>query len=507
MYDWNTRPRHGWTYTGGDDLSIARKFAGDVGVRLGFQILNVLKGLVFLPLIARLFGATGYSIWAQIFLTITLLSPLITLRLNAGLVRYFGGLQTRTERSKMFFEASGVVWGLSLAVLAFGLLARNSVSFLLFADSDLMEFSLVFTFLLVARVNFAFVSSYYRAISAIRTYTVIQTLQILLEIVALYGISLLGSGKLEDALLAFVFIDLSLVVVILADIVRREGLPKRLDRAFLGRLLRFSLPLIPAAAMYWIVNSSDRYVIIHLVGLDQAGVYSAAYRVAQILKLMLQPISFVLLPLVSTMWENKRVEQTRLYLSRSLFWFLLLAIPGTAGLISIGPALLITLGTADFAVGRGLIALLAIGELCVGIYQIYVYVIYLFERTWIQPLLFGVLACLNLGLNLVLVPRIGMLGAAATTCGAYLMQAVFVVIYTQHLLRIDVDWKALLKITLGGVAVLVTTWFVSGSGIARILLSIAVGMAAYAIVLVMTRAVHVSDLRQILGAAGGRRQS
>jgi O-antigen/teichoic acid export membrane protein len=148
-----------------------------------------------------------------------------------------------------------------------------------------------------------------------------------------------------------------------------------------------------------------------------------------------------------------------------------------------------------------LIALLVIGELCVGIYQIYVYVIYLFERTWIQPLLFGVLACLNLGLNLLLVPRIGILGAAATTCGAYLLQAAFIVLYTRRLLRIDIDWEALLKIIAGGVAVFVATWFAPGKGIAYILLSMAIGIMIYIAVLGLTRAVRIGDLKRILGLA------
>ena len=476
-------------------MSTGRKFVSDVFVRMAFQVLNALKGLIYLPLIARLFGTTGYSIWSQIFLTVTLLAPLMTLRLNAALARYMGGLDRGAERSRTFFSAIVPLWIVSAVVLTTGLAAQNGLAFLLFADSTQTGFALVFSFLLVVRVNFSFVSSYYRSISKIRLYTTIQTLQIVLEIAALYSISLRFGQGLQEVLWGFLAIELALTVGMLIDIVRRDGLPRRLSRETLRRLLRFSLPLVPAAAMYWVVNSSDRYVIVHLVGLDEAGVYSAAYRVAQILKLMLQPISFVLLPLVAGFWERGKQEQARLYLSRSTFWFLILAIPATAGLVSLGPEILTTLGTADFLVSRGLIALLAVGELCVGVYQIYVYIIYLFEKTWIQPVLFSVLALLNLGLNLVLVPRMGILGAATTTLGAYFLQAAFVVIYTDRLFHLPVDRKKLCKAVLGGASVYLATRYVPGSGPVHLVVAILVGIAVYVTLMLITRAVSLSELR------------
>jgi len=491
-----------WDPMGGRRLSTGRKFVSDVFVRTVFQVFNALRGLVFLPLIVRLYGTEGYSIWSQVILTIALLSPLMTLRLGAGLVRYMGRLETRQERADTFFTTAALVWVLSVAVLATTVLAKESLAFVMFDDRQLTSFAALFGLLLIMKSNFAFASSYYRAISALKTQTAILASEIVLEIATIYGLSLLRSSRLEEVLLAVAIIDALMIGGILVDIVRRDGLPRKLQGKNLSRLLRFSLPLIPAGIMYWVVNSSDRYVIVHLVGLNDAGIYSAAYRLAQILKLVLQPIAFVLLPVVTLLWEQGKHAQVRSYFARSVKWFLILGIPAAAGLVSLGPEILAILGTSEFVVSRGLVALLVVGELFVGLYQIYVYVIYLFEKTWIQPVLFSVLALLNLGLNLLLVPHIGILGAAITTFGAYLLQGLFVIAYTSRLLPFDIDWKTVGKAVLGGICVFFGTRYLPGRGIGHLVIAIAVGVAIYAAVIVGSRAASVRDIRELLKTDG-----
>jgi len=494
-----------------DDVGVARKeaglgvrkFASDVAVRGLFQMLNALKGLLLLPLIAKLFGATGYGIWSQVTLTITLLAPLLTLRLDSALVRYLGGFADRRERASAFFGSAAVVWMMSLGIFALGLVAKDSIAQIMFADPGLSAFSVLFVLFLVARGNLTFVLSYYRAKSAIRLYTVLQTVQIVGEVAILYGLSLLCSSDLADALLALIFVDGVLLIGMLGDIIRRDGFALRIPWPAFKRLFRYSLPLIPAGAMYWVVNSSDRYVIVHFLGLDQAGVYSAAYRLAQILNLMLQPISFVLLPLVSTLWERGETERAHFYLSHSLFWFFVFAMPAAVGLIAIGPTLLKLLGTEEFVVGSSLVALLVSGELCVAIYQIYVYIIYLHEKTWIQPILFAVLGVFNLGFNLLLVPLWGLMGAAATTFVSYAGQLGFVYLYSRRLMVLSLPLYAMVKVTLGSGMAFATTVLVPQHGVGGVVSKILVGAVVYAVFIWLTRAAPVGRLWQLV--QGGKK--
>jgi len=474
------------------------KFVRDVGVRTLFQSVNALKGLLLLPLIAKLFGPTGYGIWAQVMLTIPLLAPLLMLRLDSGLVRYLGGMSDREQRMQTFFGSAVLVWTISFIVVVLVLTARRAIAQIMFADPGLSSFSVLFALLLAARVNLTFVLCYYRAMSAIWLYTILQTVQVIGEVGVIYGLSLLGSGRLGDALVALVVVDSVLLIGMLGDIIRRDGFSVEIPWHTLGRILRYSAPLIAAGAMYWVVDSSDRYVIVHFLGLDQAGVYSVACRLAQVLKLMLQPISFVLLPLVSTLWEQGKTEQACSYLSHSLFWFLVFALPMAAGLVAIGPELLGLLGTEEFTVSRVLVALLVGGGLCLGIYQVYVYIIYLYEQTWIQLLASTGLALFNLGFNLLLVPRIGLLGAALTTFISYAGQMLFVILYSRSLMRLTGFVSPVMKAAFGSGCVLVVATLAPWRGAFGVISKTLLGVLVYSGILWLTRAVQIKDIRRIL---------
>jgi len=489
--------------TVGSERQTSRKFVRDVAVRLAFQVLNALKGLLYLPLISKQFGAHGYGIWSQIIISIALFSPALTLRLDGALARYLGGTSSSEERRRAFFGSLAVVWSLSLAVVVVGVLAMRPLALLMFGDRSLHLYVALFLFLLATRVNLKFILAFYRAIGAIKLYSALQTVQLASGLLALAILTTTGQHGLIESLLAFIAIDVALATGVLIDIARRVGFSLRPDLAVLKKYLGYSLPLVPAVALYWVVNSSDRYVIVHFLGLSEAGVYSAAYRLAQVMKLMIQPISFVLLPLVARMWEKGQEQRVRTYMAKSLEYFVLIALPMATGLIAVGPMALRLLGTREFTVNTGLISLLVLGQLFVGLYQIYVYVIYLKEKTWVQPVLFLGLAAFNLGLNVWLVPSIGMLGAAVTTFGAYFLQLLATLSYANRLFKVPFLVIPALKAALSSGIMYVVVQAVPHRGTVGLAVQVAVGIVVYFAVILAVKGIDLQEVKRTL--RGGKR--
>ena len=479
-------------------VGTARKFTTDVVVRALFQVLNAFKGLLYLPLISKQFGAEGYGIWSQIIITVTLFSPVLTLRLGDAIVRYFGSVKDLGERGRSFFSAAVVVWLISAAVSFGGLLASRPIALIMFGDSSLHPYVILFLGLLVVRVNLGFTLSYYRSMSAIRLYSAFQAIEILANLTALALLTLFFHKGLVEVLGAFIAIDFSLILGLLGNITRREGISLSPDYTVLKKYLRYSLPLVPTVALYWIINSGDRYVIVHYLGLEQVGIYSAAYRLGQVLKLLVQPISFVLLPLVSRMWEAGQRDQVRRYMAQSLKYYVLLAAPASAGLIILGPSLLRFLGTGAFFVSQGLIAALVVGIFFVGLYQIYVYILYLQEKTKLLPLIFLLVATLNLGLNILLVPVIGILGAAFTTCLSYFVQFAVVYCYTRRFFKVPFQISFVLKAMASSAAMYgLLTLLPNGMWIEWGII-VAVGIVVYFTMMTLLKGIRREDLHRVL---------
>ena len=149
---------------------------------------------------------------------------------------------------------------------------------------------------------------------------------------------------------------------------------------------------------------------------------------------------------MASLWQESREPEALGYLSKSVDLYLLVGLPSVAGLSAVGASLLRLLGGGvEFEVTPSLVALLAAGELFVGIYQLWVYVLYMREKNHVLMLFFAVAAATNLGGSLVLVPRIGILGAAWTTLAAYALQASLVILYAQRFAHVTVSWTRILR--------------------------------------------------------------
>lgn len=56
-----------------------------------------------------------------------------------------------------------------------------------------------------------------------------------------------------------------------------------IKKDFLHEAIRFCLPLMPSASMWWIMNASDRYIISFYLGVSMTGIYAAANKLPVIL--------------------------------------------------------------------------------------------------------------------------------------------------------------------------------------------------------------------------------
>src|SRR5262249_6984573 len=64
---------------------------------------------------------------------------------------------------------------------------------------------------------------------------------------------------------------------------RTEQLGLEFDMPLFRKMQHFGLPLVPAALALWVINFIDRQFVVWYHGLDEAGVYSAAVKIASVI--------------------------------------------------------------------------------------------------------------------------------------------------------------------------------------------------------------------------------
>jgi hypothetical protein len=74
--------------------------------------------------------------------------------------------------------------------------------------------------------------------------------------------------------------------IIVAGKLYKDIHPAAVDLKVIKKLLRYSIPMIPATIFWWITSVSDRYMVTYFAGEAENGLYSAAYKIPTILTLV-----------------------------------------------------------------------------------------------------------------------------------------------------------------------------------------------------------------------------
>ena len=201
-----------------------------------------------------------------------------------------------------------------------------------------------------------------------------------------------------------------------------RGARPNADPALLRRLLRYGLPLTATFALSFVVNSSDRLLLGLLVSAEAAGLYAVGYDLAQgSLTVLMMTVTLAAYPLVVKALEGGGVEAARERLEEHAVALFALALPAASGLSLLAPNVVhVVLGSAFEDAAARLIPLIVVGALLAGVRAYYLDLSFqLQENTRALLLVTAAAAFVNLGLNLLWIPRFGPLGAAYATVAAY----------------------------------------------------------------------------------------
>ncbi|WP_292380518.1 flippase [Methanosarcina sp. UBA289] len=440
------------------------KFAKDVGFIGIVQVLTSLGTFFLLPIITKTLGTYDYGLWAQINTTVSLISPLALMGLSMGFVRF---LSSETE-TKIIREA---VYSILFFVTVSGLLA----SFLLYAfaeplatfgfkDPHATYFIQAGSLLILLSVIESVSLFYFRVFRQIQTYSYLTLFETFGKLLFILFLLKMGYGLL-GVIAATLLVQGSIFLISLVMIISQIGfiIPRF---TYIKEYLQFSLPLTPNSLIRWITESSDRYMVTYFLGLRSVGVYSAACSIGSLIQLFVSSLQIILLPELSKLFDENKMDEVRIYMSHSLRYFLLISIPAVFGLSALAKPLLGILTTEDFLSGWFVIPVIAFSGLLAGIFQIFVNTMLLIKQTKTTTYINIIAAVSNVLINLLLIPSIGIVGASLSTLFSYFLMAVLCMHISLKHFKLDFYLYDIAKSILSSIAMY---FFVSYFAISSIL--------------------------------------
>lgn len=455
------------------------------------RALVSLTSLVILPALTKSYGLELYGVWMQVFVTVGLLHPVLTLHLGTAMVRF---LAAQTDREKRRQSVGAMLYPTlllcCLSVFA-SFLLREHLSTLMFADTRYASFVPLAFLWASAEALLLFLLSYLRATGRIKRLSFVQIAVAVTKMALIMAIA--GSGhSLGWVVACLVAAEVLFVATLFLMVVAEIGFP-RPNFSRLTAYLTFSIPLLPSGLLIWVISYSDRYFITHLLEISQTGIYSASYTLGGLISLFYVPLAFVLFPTLSKLWEHKELAKLRNYLEYSTKLFLTLGIPAAAGLCMISQPLLWTVTTPEFATSGTLVLLIAVGTILFGVYQMNVYVLLLVRQTRWLPVMTVIAAATNASMNMVLIPELGIMGAAVSTIVSYFLLATIVTVWARRAISYRMDFKFLSKVVAATLVMAFCLWFIRIDGAVGILLAVIIGVTIFTLGFLLLRPFSKQD--------------
>jgi O-antigen/teichoic acid export membrane protein len=425
-----------------------KQLSGHVLVYGFGNVGNRVVGFLLIPVYSRYLAPEDYGVLALVAMLGQILYTLMNMGQSSALFRTYFRHDDPKDRETVVATSLWLILGLSCPIGLLALVLSKPLSSLL-TGSPVYT---VWVVLAIAGVTFKVLlrlpMAVLRAREQSRRYAGISVAQtvvgLVLAIVFVVGLHLGGRGVLLSQLVA----ELAVCAYVLPATLR--GVSFRFSRRDAHDLLTYGLALVPAALLSFLIHLSDRYFLKYYVSVSAVGIYALGYRFGEILYFVILAFELAYPPFLFGHLKN---PEARPLFARVCTYYLALM-----GLIWLCVSLLaeeiVTIMAAPaYHEAYRVIPWIAGAFLFQGIGAVWNVGMQVNRVVKYRLLMSASTAILCLSVNFLLIPRFGMMGAAASALTAFVYQFIIQVLIGHRLYPIPYEWGRVLRLSAVGVGI------------------------------------------------------
>jgi len=404
------------------------------------SIFSKVIAVALLPLYTRYLSTEDYGYAEVLFAAVVTASIIVRFGLLEAILRFYY-LPEEDPAKVVSSTFAGLFWLSTLGALV-ALPFAGPLSELLLDESapELMRIAIGGLWVLTM---WEFMLTLFRLEERARAFFVTTILNVVAAI-ALTVVLVVGFDEGARGLLVGSYATGGAFVLALIAL-RRRSLSLRFDRELLRRLFRFGLPTMPAEVSLYGLNFVDRLIIFRSLGAAEAGLYSLGVKFAQGINVLVRGFQLAWPPLAYSIrddGEARRAYATVVTLFTAGCAFVV------AGMWLLSRWIVRALADPKFFDSYEVIGLISTA---VTLYALYLVLVVILGRTgrteFNLPAAIGALV-VNVALNLVLVPPLGIVGAGLALVASYLVVLGLMYAFTQRLFPVPYEWGRLLRVVL-----------------------------------------------------------
>lgn len=268
------------------------------------------------------------------------------------------------------------------------------------------------------------------------------------------------------------------------------------DRILIRKIFVAALPFALLVGFSTVYNRIDVVLITKMLGYTQTGLYSVAYKLFDLIAFFPAVVSHSLYPVFASLMAQKNILEVRKTLERYLRFMIAIALPlGVGGMVLSIPLITLLTGT-EFASPeqiRESARVLSVLVWAPAILFVYIVVnaLVISQLTKFATFITAVNVVVNIVGNLILLPKIGIIGAAIMTVISELSQGIFYFYFVRKKITqysfFSLMWQPIIAAAAMGLVVnLIKDQF--------IVIPIVVGALTYGVALLLLRFFKADDI-------------
>jgi O-antigen/teichoic acid export membrane protein len=476
-----------------------KDFVKDAIKYLPAQVVPGIVGFISIPIITRLFVPEDYGNYTLVMATVAVLTTILGW-LPTSIIRFYPAYE-RNRKLDMFY---GNIINLNfisiLAITLIALICLYSIKTQISSKLYLLMYFGIGVFAVTSILN---VLQYFlRSKRQINWYSGFAVCKSIGSLgIALLLIFFLTRG-IESLLLGAILCAVIILPLLWKKAVGNAfALHFKIDYFLTKEMLKYSFPLVAGNLAAWILSLSDRYILGLFRAAKEVGIYSASYNIAD-RSIMLLATLFMLAsgPLSIHIWEKGGETESKEFLNKITRYFLIICIPAVIGLSVLSKPIINIMTGEQYYEGYRIIPFVAFGILFLGLQQRFQAGFLFYKRTSFITFAIVLSGLINLGLNLLFIPKYGYTAAALTTLISYTFLFLFMVVLSRRFFVWKFPFKSLVKVSLSSAImgiVLILANVLTDLTLINLILSVFLGGFVYLVLLFLFREFYAKE-KQII---------
>ena len=479
------------------------------GTGITFTGTIISLGLAFITtiILVRYISQSEYGIYSLAITVLDITVVLALLGLTGGVARYIGYFKGKNDAEKISQVASSSIKFVLLAAIPLGLL--------LYLTSDLISTNIFHSSelslpLRILAIGLPFVALRRVLVSIFRGLFRVE--------VAVYFESILYYVLLLLFVLLIVFLRLDFIIVFYAYLasclltfgallfytLKKFPVPIRIKGSNpMGKeLLFFSLPLLAAGMVNIIFNYTDILVLGNLMKLSDVGVYNAAVPLAPLVGMPITATLMIYMPVISSLYSRNLMDEMRRTYIVLAKWISFITVPLFLVIVLYPETMLSLVFGSRYALAGTALIILSLGQLIYSVIGPNGATLTALGKTkfvmW--SYIFG--AGLNIPLNFLLIPRLGIVGAAIATVISMTLMLLMRGIRIYFPYKIQPISKNLLKPMIASTILIVAIHFIASNFLQVTLWMLPIILVLfyvlYGLAVLLTRSLDHEDIELLL---------